>query len=130
MMMCKHHQTMKNQSALKHSVAGDITMQVLRGVVTARDLSMSRMVQLHRTTSPHPLLRHGIDTMCDPFENWQIVKYMGVVLAVVAATTNKIVQRAPQCLGLPRMGGFSLKMAAFSMRGTFPKSSKRLSSCT
>ena len=40
------------------------------------------------------------------------------------------VQRVPESWGLPTMGGFSLKMGAFSERGTLSRSSKRLSSCT
>ena len=76
---------MKNQSAPKHSVAGDITMQVLQGVVIARDFG-------HVLNGASPLDRHPPPPSspcrgpCDPFEDWQIVKLMGVVLVVVAAT--------------------------------------------
>ena len=47
---------------------------------------MSTTVQLHPTPPPPDLLlRCAEDTICDPFEDRQIVYIMGVVLVVVAA---------------------------------------------
>ena len=52
-------------------------MQVLRGVVIARDFGHVQ----HRAAPPNPpppLLRCVEDTICDPFEDRQIVQLMGI----------------------------------------------------
>ena len=93
--------------------------------------AMSRMVQLHPNPPHHTLLRSLNHTICDPFEDWQIVELVGVVLVGVGTPIVAIHCAAvPKSWGLPTMGGLSLKMGAFSKRGTLSKSSKRLSSCT
>ena len=46
--------------------------------------AMSRMVQLQPTPPPHHTLLSSLKhTICDPFEDWQIVELVGVVLVVV-----------------------------------------------
>ena len=68
--------------------------------------------------TPHNSVPCHLQRMiCHPFEDSQIVELVGVVLVVVGTP-------------LPTMKGLSLRMGAFSERGTLSKSSKRLCSWT
>ena len=50
MIMRKHNEAIDNQCAFRHNVGGGIAMEVLRGVVIARNFGhVKNMVQLHPT---------------------------------------------------------------------------------
>ena len=127
MIMRRHNQTIHNQCAFGHSVTGKIAMKVLWGVVIAQNFCHIENGAAPPNSCHHTLLRSHKHTMCDPFDDRQMVVLVGAVL-VVAAAPIVAVDRISS--GRPTMGGFSLKLGAFSERGTLPRSSKKLWGCT
>ena len=85
MIMRKHNLTIHNQCAFWHNVRGGIVMEVRRGVVIARNFGNVKNAAAPPKPPDHTLLRSLKHTMCDPFEDRQIVELVGVVLVVVAA---------------------------------------------
>ena len=85
MIMRKHNLTIHNQCALGHSVRGGIAMEVRQGVVIAQNFGNVKNAAAPPNPPNHTLLRNLKHTMCDPFEDRQIVELVGVVLLVVAA---------------------------------------------
>ena len=85
MIMRKHHQTTNNQCAVGHSARGGIAMEVLRGVVIARNFCHVKNGTAPPNPTHHSLLRSLKHTICDPFEDRQIMELVGVVLVVAAA---------------------------------------------
>ena len=85
MIMGEHNEAINNQCAVRHSVGGGIAMEVLRGVVIARNFCHVKNGAAPPNPPHHTLVRSLKHMLCDPFEDRQIVQLVGVVLVVVAA---------------------------------------------
>ena len=106
MIMGEHNKAIDNQCALGHSVGGGIAMEVMGSVVIARNFGHVKNGAARPNPPHHTLLRSLKHTMCDPFEDWQIVELVGVVLVVVGTPIVAIHCAAgPSILGPAHNGG-------------------------
>ena len=87
---------------------GDIVMEVLGGLARARNFGHVKDGAAPPNPPHHTLLRSLKHTICDPFEDWQIVELVGVVLVVVGTPIVAIqCAAAPRILGPAHKGGGS-----------------------
>ena len=75
-------------------------MEVLGGVVIGRNFGHVKGGAAPSDTPHHNLLRRLQHTICHPFEDWQIMELVGVVLVVVGTPIVAI-----QCAVGPRILG-------------------------
>ena len=75
-------------------------MEVLGGVVIARNFGHVKDGAAPSATPHHNLLRRLQHTICQPFEDWQIMELVGVVLVLVGTPIVAI-----QCAAGPRILG-------------------------
>ena len=79
---------------------GGIAMEVLGVVVIARNFGHVKDGAAPPDPPHHTLLRSLKRTICDPFEDWQIVELVGVMVVVVGTPILAI-----QCAAGPRILG-------------------------
>ena len=100
------NEAIDNQYAFRTGVGGGIVMEVLGGVAIARNFGHFKDGVAPPNPPHHTLLGSLKHTICDPFEDWQIVELVGVVLVVVG--TPMIALRCaagPRILGPAHNGG-------------------------
>ena len=110
MIMGEHKEAMDNQCAFRNGVGGGIAMEVLGAVVVARNFGRGKDGAAPPNPYHHTLLRGLKHKLCEPFEDWQIVELVRVVLVVVGIPIVAIHCAAgPRILGLADNGGILIE---------------------